>query len=141
MAKTEYGLTAQQQKFADLILSGESQIDAHKKAGYKGKNDNARAASASGIIRNPNVSAYLNSQAQKAAEEVQIDLQWLIREAVDTYRKAKKDAAYGPAFTGIKEIGILTKHRVEKTETTVIAHEDRLAAIKERVNEQRPTTH
>lgn len=135
------GLSAQQRRFADLVLSGETQINAHRLAGYKGKTDNARAASASEILRNPNVSAYMAEQTKGAAEKAQIDLQWLITEAVEVYTAAKNDAAYGPAFVGIKEISILTGNRVEKTEQTVIQHEDRLALAREKLNERRPTTH
>lgn len=135
------GLSAQQRRFADLVLSGETQINAHRLAGYKGKTDNARAASASEILRNPNVSAYMAEQTKGAAEKAQIDLQWLITEAVEVYTAAKNDAAYGPAFVGIKEISILTGNRVEKTEQTVIQHEDRLAMAREKLNERRPTTH
>jgi phage terminase small subunit len=135
------GLTAQQRKFADLVLSGETQISAHRLAGYTGKNDNARAASASVILRNANVAAYMAEQAKAASEMAQIDLKWLIKEAVEVYEAAKQDAAYGPAFVGIKEISILTGNRVEKTEQTVIQHEDRLAQAREKLNERRPTTH
>lgn len=135
------GLSAQQRKFADLVLSGETQINAHRLAGYTGKNDNARAASASVILRNANVAAYMAEQSKAASEKAQIDLQWLITEAVEVYTAAKNDAAYGPAFVGIKEISILTGNRVEKTETTVVPHEERLAAMREKLNERRPTTH
>ena len=135
------GLSAQQRKFVDLILSGETQINAHRLAGYKGKNDNARAASASEILRNPNVSAYMAEQTKAASEQAQIDLKWLIREAAEVYTLAKRDAAYGPAFVGIKELSILTGNRIEKQETTVVQHEDRLAATREKLNERRPTTH
>lgn len=61
-------MNEQQRRFADLILSGLTQIEAHRQAGYKGKNDNARSASASEIIRNPNVAAYIKEQQAKAAQ-------------------------------------------------------------------------
>jgi phage terminase small subunit len=61
-------LSEQQRRFADLILSGLTQIEAHRQAGYKGKTDNARSASASEIIRNPSVAAYLKEQQAKAAQ-------------------------------------------------------------------------
>lgn len=66
------GLSDQQRRFADFVLGGESQIAAHRLAGYKGKNDNARAASASEILRNPNVASYMDERRAGAAKKAEL---------------------------------------------------------------------
>jgi phage terminase small subunit len=66
------GLSDQQRRLADLVLSGKAQIEAHRLAGYKGSNDNARAASASEILRNPNVVAYMNERRAGAAQKAEL---------------------------------------------------------------------
>ena len=82
------GLTEQQRLFADHVLAGKSQIEAHKLAGYKGKNDNARGASASEILRNPNVVAYMAEHREKAVERTEVTLEFLTRELVNVWRSS-----------------------------------------------------
>ena len=109
-------LSKQQERFCLLILEGRNQTDAYKEAGYKCANDNSAAANASDLIRNPKVVAYLEAARKQAAQEAQIDLAWLVRECAATYAAAKKSAAYGPAVSALKELGILTGERVEKSQ-------------------------
>ena len=109
-------LSHQQKRFADLILQGRNQTDAYKEAGYKCANDNSAAANASDLIRNPKVIAYMNEQRQEAAQALNIDLQWLIAKGVAILEAAEKDKAYGPAISALKEVGILTGERIEKSQ-------------------------
>jgi len=111
-------LSQQQKRFADLVLQGKNQTDAYKQAGYKCANDNVAAVSASELVRNPKVVAYMDGQRQTAAAEVQIDLQWLIRKGVAILEAAEKADAYGPAVSALKEVGVLTGYRVEKSDRT-----------------------
>ena len=112
------GLKDQQRIFADYILEGKSQLEAHKLAGYKGKNDNARTASASEILKNPNVQDYLAERRSNVAQSTEITLEWLVGKAKGVLEAAQSDAAYGPAVSAIKEIGVLTGLRVEKRDNT-----------------------
>ena len=111
-------LSQQQKRFADHILQGKNQTDAYKQAGYKCANDNVAAVSASELVRNPKVVAYMEAQRQTAAKEVQIDLQWLIKKGVAILEAAEKEAAYGPAVSALKEVGVLTGFRIEKSDRT-----------------------
>jgi hypothetical protein len=109
-------LSQQQQRFADLILEGRNQTDAYKQAGYKCANDNVAAVSASELVRNPKVVAYMTERRQEAAQSLQIDLQWLINKGVAILEAAEKQGAYGPAISALKEVGILTGERIEKSQ-------------------------
>lgn len=75
-------LSQQQRRFAELILEGKNQTDAYKQAGYKCANDNVAAVSASELVRNPKVVAFMAEQRQEAAKALHIDLQWLIAKGV-----------------------------------------------------------
>lgn len=130
-------LTDKQLRFVLEYMIDNNGTQAAIRAGYS---PNTAESQASRLLRNAKVRAEVDRRKQSVAESLEIDLKWLIREAAEVYKAAKNDAAYGPAFVGIKELSILTGNRIEKTESTVIQHEDRLASIRERVNgERRPT--
>lgn len=109
-------LTEQQERFCQLIAQGKNQTDAYIEAGYKCKGPEVARANASRLIANANIAARLAALRSEAAQEAQIDLAWLIREAVATYTAAKSDKAYGPAVSALKEVGILTGERIEKSQ-------------------------
>lgn len=111
-------LSQQQRRFADMILEGKSQTQAYKDAGYKCANDNVAAVSASELVRNPKVVAYIEDHRKEAARALQIDLQWLIAKGVAILEAAENEKAYGPAVSALKELGILTGERVEKSDRT-----------------------
>lgn len=107
------GLTDQQRRFADFVLEGKTQIEAHRLAGYKGKTDNARAASASEILRNPNVILYMEERRVNASSKAEVTLEWLIEQAKDVLVAAKGDASHAAAIAAIKELGVLSGKRIE----------------------------
>lgn len=102
------GLNVKQKRFADFILEGKTQLEAHQLAGYDGKNDNARNASACEILKNPNVQAYIEAMQEKASEATEITLEWLIAESVDLFRKAKADGSHAAANATLKTVGVYT---------------------------------
>ena len=108
-------LTEQQERFCRAILEGKNQGDAYREAGYKCANDETAWACSSRLLSNAKVSQRIAELRAAAAQEAQIDLAWLVRECAATYAAAKKDAAYGPAVSALKELGILTGERVEKS--------------------------
>lgn len=131
-------LTDQQRRFADFILQGKTQIEAHKLAGYKGKTENARAASASEILRNPNVAEYLTAKRQNASQKAEIDLTWLIEECADLYAACRAEGDNGNAGANIQRLAQLTGNWVDRKESTVFVHEDRLDRIREKLNGKPP---
>jgi hypothetical protein len=50
------------------------------------------------------------------AEKLDITLEWLIEENLDIYRKAKASGQLRDAREGLKELGVLTGKRVERSE-------------------------
>ncbi len=129
------GLNDKQRRFADFILQGKTQIEAHKLAGYSGKNDEARAASACEILTNPNVEQYLAEQRQKASRKAEIDLTWLVEECADLYAECRTEGDRANAGANIQRLAQLTGNWLDRKETTVILHEDRLDRIRQRLND------
>lgn len=107
-------LSEQQERFCQLIVQGMSQTNAYEAAGYKGSRKSLQD-NAARLIGNDRVQSRIAELRANAAQEAQIDLAWLIRECAATYQAAKKDAAYGPAVSALKELGILTGERIEKS--------------------------
>lgn len=107
----------QHEKFVQELVKGASQKDAYIAAGYSG-DDNAIYANSSRLISNDKVQERLKELQEKAVERAEMTLERLIDMAEDTYLAAKSDAAYGPAVSAIKEIGVLTGLRVEKSDRT-----------------------
>jgi phage terminase small subunit len=108
-------LSAQQERFCQLVVQGKNQTEAYAEAGYKGEGKQL-GDNASRLIAKDRIRQRIAELQAAAAQEAQIDLAWLIREAADTYAAAKKDKAYGPAVSALKEVGILTGERVEKSQ-------------------------
>lgn len=165
------GLSDQQRRFADFILKGKTQIEAHRLAGYKGKNDGARAASASEILRNPNVAEYLGSKRAKIAEKLELTTEHFARRLERIASAAERAAFAAPLDEGglpaagddvlvvtPKEAADIARTHtmdaakllglvIDKKETTVILHEDRLDRARQRLAERygrhsnAPTTH
>ena len=150
------GLNDKQRRFADFILLGKTQVEAHKLAGYSGKSDEARAASACEILTNPNVEQYLAAKRQKVAAKVELTVEHFARrleriasaaecamfpqssdpqaETVDMTPKEAADVARAHSMDAAKLLGLV----IEKSESKVTLHEDRLGRIREKLNEQRP---
>lgn len=123
------GLSEQQRRFADYILEGKTQIESHKLAGYKGKTDNARAASASEILRNPNVAEYISERQQKAAERTEVTLSLISGMLL----KTQKDAVAAQDLTNARQSAmdlaklhglIVDKSKVEQENVHYVVSED-----------------
>jgi phage terminase small subunit len=67
-----------QRRFADLILEGESQAEAYKKAGYT-DNENPRF-DASKLIRHPEVADYLAKRREELSKETDVTAKRVIEE-------------------------------------------------------------
>jgi diketogulonate reductase-like aldo/keto reductase len=116
-------LSEQQERFCQLVVSGKNQTEAYKLAGYKGSGKQL-GDNASRLIANDRVQARIAELRQTAAEKAQIDLQWLIDKGVAILEAAEKADAYGPAVSALKEVGILTGFRIEKSDRTNRTVED-----------------
>tara|TARA_X000001316_G_C922037_1_gene36784 strand:- start:193 stop:651 length:459 start_codon:yes stop_codon:yes gene_type:complete len=111
-------LSEQQEKFCRNVVEGMSQTDAYIAAGYKVKSNDVAKVNASRLLTNANVADRIAELRQKAVERTEVTLEWLVEEAVSTYRAAREDSAHAAATGALKEVGILTGLRVEKSERT-----------------------
>lgn len=100
-------ITEQQERFCQLVVAGRNQTQAYREAGYKGRGKQL-GDNASRLIANERIQARIAELRAAAAQQAQIDLTWLIRESVDTYTAARKDAAYAAAVSALKTIGVYT---------------------------------
>ncbi len=84
-------LTEQQKAFADYLLTdpGQNATQAYLKA-YPKSTAKAAESSASDLLRNPKVAAYLDEERAKRSERTRIDADWLLRRLAE---EAEADVA------------------------------------------------
>lgn len=118
------GLSPRQQKLADCVLAGMTLAEAHKAAGYSGKNANVRAADACRTLKKANLVAYMQQQHTNATEAAASDLKitketvltWLAehRKMAITEKTLNLSAANTAASLIGKELGMF----VDRSEVT-----------------------
>jgi phage terminase small subunit len=64
---------------------------AHKRAGYKAKNDASAAAQASALLRKPNVSCAVAAGRAVRAEQLELDAYWVLKRLRDISDRAMKE--------------------------------------------------
>lgn len=109
------GLSEQQRRFADYILEGKTQQDAYIEAGYSVKNLETARANASRLLTNAKVASYIAERQEKAAESAEVTLEWLLEQAKGVLQDARQDRAHAASVAAIKELGVLSGNRVEKS--------------------------
>lgn len=141
MAKTEDGLTDKQRAFVREYLADNNGTQAAIRAGYS---PNGAEVQAHRLLSNAKIRALVDASLKKADSAAlnsrQITKERLLEMAEAIYNGAMSAEQFSAATGAVKELGVLSGERVEKSEATIVSHEDRLTAIKERVNERR-TTH
>lgn len=111
-------LSEQQERFCRLIVQGMNQRDAYKAAGYKTTTDGATDANASRLLSNAKIDQRIAELRRPIAAEASVTLAWLIEQAREVLVAAKADNAHTAAIAAIKELGILSGERVERSERT-----------------------
>jgi len=103
------------EKFAQLMAEGKTATEAYDAAGYRHSRFNA-----SKLANNPAVKERVIQITTKitsqAAFSQQITKEKLIEWHNEIREEGKKNSQLSPAETAIKEISILTGHRIEKSE-------------------------
>lgn len=99
--------------FAQALAQGKTADDAYVSAGYK----RSRPA-ASRLSTNVNVKLRLAELQSRASAKTEVSLQWLLDQAIEVLNLAKENNQTGPAVAAIKELGVLSGHRVEKRENS-----------------------
>ena len=136
--------------FAQLLFQGFSAVDAYAKAGYKRHDGNACT-----LAKNPEVQARLEEirggekirgeqtdlpvGTRAIAARAKVTAESLVEMARTTYDSAMESKQFGAANGSIREMGVLTGHRIERAEIGQpgefdhLSDEELLAAIRERV--------
>jgi phage terminase small subunit len=100
--------------FAQFLAQGKSATGAYVQAGYK-DSESARFR-ASRLRTNGNVQKRIDELKQKVAKKMEITQESLIAEAEEIRELAIRDKQYNAALGAVKEKGILSGKRVERTE-------------------------
>jgi hypothetical protein len=100
--------------FARELAAGKKPLDAALAAGYPDSNcapRNARRRAARADVK-----VLVAELRAPVADKLEITLSLLMEETLSTYRLANAAGQYGPAATLLKELGVLSGKRVERSE-------------------------
>jgi phage terminase small subunit len=104
--------------FATGYAGGLSATDAYIGAGYS---PNGAGQAGHRLLNNVEIKARIAELQGRTAERAEITRADLVRMAQDLHAAAFRDKAYGPAASALKELGVLTGHRVERRDVDVTA--------------------
>jgi phage terminase small subunit len=91
-----FGLTDQQKRFADGVLTGKSQRQAYESAGYRARGKVADAAAAR-LLTNVKVAAYVENRRQKLQEKTEVTQERITQElARIAFSNMRNLAVWGP---------------------------------------------
>lgn len=141
---------ARQEKFAQELAKGKSQVEAYAAAGYVPKESNASRLIANDKVRN-RVLELTKKTAEKVTEKTAIDAAWVLKKAAELHDKALEEKQLSVAKGALDIIG---KHvdvqafREQVQHSGLIEYKNlsdeeiaaRIAAH-EAARGQRPTTH
>ncbi|HEY7243379.1 MAG TPA: hypothetical protein VH678_05790 [Xanthobacteraceae bacterium] len=99
------------ERFARLLASGKTAVDAHELAGYKRDDGHA-----SRWARKPEIRARVQEIAGTAAERAAVTVDGLIAKAEAVLAAAMEAGQHSAAIAAIKEIGVLSGKRIERSE-------------------------
>jgi hypothetical protein len=100
------------EKLAQLLAKGTAAGAAYQQAGYKPDRGHA-----SRLASNGNIQQRVEELRGAGAKRAEITLQKLIERADELCRGAVAANQYGAAVSALREMGVLSGHRVEKSET------------------------
>ncbi len=117
------------ERFAQELAKGRSQVDAYELAGFKP--DDAHAARLAG---NGRISGRVAELLAAGAKRVEVTVESLIAEAEEARQGAMQDHQWSAAVAAVKEKGVLSGVRVEKSERKSIndvrrIHDNELDAL------------
>lgn len=97
--------------FAQAFAAGATADDAYAQAGFKADRGHASRLAASEAVR-----ARIQEIQGRAAAKLEISLQYLLEKAEEARQAAMACGQPSAAVAAIKELGVLSGHRVEKRE-------------------------
>jgi hypothetical protein len=99
------------ERFAQFLAQGKTATEAYKLAGYKPNRHNAAT-----LARNDAVKERVAQITTKAGVAVAITLETLMQKAEAICERAYESGQYGVATGALKEMGVLSGVRVERSE-------------------------
>lgn len=94
-----------------MLASGKTAVDAHELAGYKRDDGHASI-----WARKPEIRARVQEIAGTAAERAAVTVDGLITKAEAVLAAAMESGQHSAAIAAIKEIGVLSGKRIERSE-------------------------
>lgn len=139
MPKTD-GLTDKQRRFVEEYPIDSNATQAAIRAGYSEK---TAYSAGQRLLKDVEIAKAIEAKRKETSEKLGITRERLMEMAESVFHAAMSDAQLSAANGAIKELGILSGERVEKQESTVVTHEERLAMAREKLNaaRQHPSTH
>jgi phage terminase small subunit len=108
-------LSEQQERFCQLIVQGKNQTDAYMEAGYKVKDAEVAKSAASRLFANVNIVARVAELRASSVDDTIVTLEWLKEQAKGILKEAREAKQFAAATGALKELGILSGERVEKS--------------------------
>jgi hypothetical protein len=102
---------SRRERFAQLLAGGKTAIDAYDQAGYRRNDGNAAA-----MAKKEEIKSRVMEINGLAAQRAAITKEKLIEWADEIRREARERGQYSAAIAALKEIGILTGLRIERSE-------------------------
>ncbi len=102
---------ARQERFAQELAKGKTADEAYVLAGYK-KND----GNAARLKGNERILERLGELQNRAAKRAEVTVESLIEEAEEVRKLAVQEGQFSAAIAAIKEKGVLSGKRVERSE-------------------------
>jgi len=123
-------LNEKQRLFCDEYLKDRNGKQAAIRAGYSPKTAESQA---SRLLSNAKVSVYLAEQTAKRSEKLQIDAEWVLREAADLYAECRLEHDRTQANKCLDTIGkhVDVQAFLDRAKVEVGATEEMLAAMRE----------
>lgn len=101
------------ERFAQELAKGKTADEAYQNAGYKADRSNAAKLTA-----NNHIQARVAEIVERASVRVEITLAKLMEMAATVYDRSLEQGQNAAAISAVKELGVLSGHRVERRENT-----------------------
>jgi phage terminase small subunit len=112
-------LNIRQDRFALLIVKGETQSKAYELAGYSCPNANVVAVKASELVRKPNVIEAIEKYRSRIREKHLIDLDYLTDEFIKTVKDARECKQQSAVVSALVALSKLHGFMIERSEVSV----------------------
>jgi len=108
----------QHELFAQALANGASKADAYWQAGYKAKTVESASTAGGRLLKNVEVANRVAELQREAAMKADITREWLLEQGKAILAAAMNDSSHAASVAALKELGVLSGERVEKSDNT-----------------------